>query len=831
MYDFIFSKIYRTIVLACSIIIVNTASIPAADVTQKIMELEQKTKLVDEFLRSNDERKLENNIFIIDKIIIKGNKYISTDIILNSLPYKRGMIFDACKSADALKNLYALGHFLHIRLLGEAVDDKSMNLYVIIEEKKLLQGFEFEGNKNLKTAQIKEKLGLDKLITIDEETLFHIGEGIKKLYREENRHFVEIKTSLIPNEQNSDKVIAHLAIHEGPTSTVTRVHFKGNTKIPDRILAKSIFTRENWLLSFVDSAGTYHEDAIESDKHQIERAYRDKGYLMAKVTNVDVQHSKSKKSTAVTFTVNEGEEFTIRSITAPGDEIFTEDELLPLISLKEGSPYSQTEMLNSMNRMRNLWGEKGYIYADVYPQIKPDETTNEVDITFHSERGNKLYVNRINITGNRTTRDKIIRRQFDDIIGENDLITTKKLQQSKNAVEYLSFFERDGVNWHIHRLSDALADLEMNVKETKTGHAYFQVSYGSDRYSPRPSLRGTLNVEKSNLFGLGVDVGGLIQASRHRIQRLEAHIADPYLFDSDVAGALFVYKRWEEYEQWRSVNTTPVQTFTGGDVRFTFRLPQLDKKLQLMLDLGVEDIRNKNMIFANGSDSDLFSPVVRRSFKTGTLTWIGADLIRDTRNHQVYPNHGHRVSLSVKLAPPATNHQFSFIKTEIQASLYNALIGTDTLVLANRFRTSIVRKLSDNKPIPYKELFHMGGQTTVRGFIWGSIGPAWRASNDPLGAQNALLFNTELIFPLIEDYSMKGHFFYDAGAGWDTPKDDISNLDLIKRDKLTLRHSVGFGLNLSKPFPAKIDWGFKLDRRKQDGESAHEFHLTMNYAW
>ena len=106
----------------------------------------------------------------------------------------------------------------------------------------------------------------------------------------------------------------------------------------------------------------------------------------------------------------------------------------------------------------------------------------------------------------------------------------------------------------------------------------------------------------------------------------------------------------------------------------------------------------------------------------------------------------------------------------------------------------------------------------------------WR-TGDPLGARKAFQFNTELIFPLVPDYHMKGHLFYDAGAGWDTPKRGLSDSSYIKRDKFNLRHSVGFGLNLTQPFPAKIDWGYKLDRDKRAGESPHEFHISMNTAW
>ena len=368
----------------------------------------------------------------------------------------------------------------------------------------------------------------------------------------------------------------------------------------------------------------------------------------------------------------------------------------------------------------------------------------------------------------------------------------------------------------------------MNVKEAKTGQLNLQVAYGSDRYSPKRSVRGTLAFEKKNLFGLGWDIGGLLEANRHRIKKLEAHFFDPHLFDSNVSGGFNIYKRWDEYDQWTHVHPTPIQKVTGGNIRLGFGLPQIDKHLQLLLDVGIEDIRN-NRPSATGINADLFEPIVRRTFQQGTLKWFELDLIKDTRNHQIYPNKGYKLMLSTKVAPSGINDEFGFIKTEAQASAYTALIGVDSLVLAMQLKLGNVSSLT-NKTIPYKELFHMGGQTTVRGFTFGGIGPAW-ITGDPLGAKNAVQFNTELIFPLIEDYSMKGHLFYDSGAGWDTPKNNIKNFNLIKRNKFDLRHSVGFGLNLLKPVPAKIDWGFKLDRKRHLGESAHELHLTMNYAW
>lgn len=776
---------------------------------------------------------------IIDDIIIEGNKYVQNDTILTRIPYQKGGVFDPEISSAAIDNVYALGYFRQVKLEGETHLNNRITLHVVVEEKKLLEELKFVGNKSMRSKAIKEKLHTEKITSIDEETLRRLSKAIQKLYREENRHLVEVSTEIVTNSENPDKATGIVTIHEGPKSTIKRVNFVGNKNIPSRKLRNILFTRENWLCSFMDSAGSYQEQMLEQDKHRLEYFYRDNGYLMAKVGKPSVVFSDDNKEIEVTFSVNEGQRFTIRNVHAIGDEIYGEDELMPLVILKEGESFSQSKLVTSMNKIKDLYGEKGYIYADVYPQVKPDETTLDVDVTFHVERGNKLYANRIIITGNKTTRDKVIRRQLE--INEGELITTKKLARSQNSVEYLSFFEKDGVQWKVHRISDELADLEMNVKETKTGNLNFMLSYGTDQYNPKPSLRGTVAIQKSNLFGKGWDIGGSVQADRHHIKKLETHFFDPHIFDSNVSTGLNFYKRWDEYDQWTNVDPLPTQRVLGGNVRLGFWLPKIDKHLQLVADIGLEDIRNNNP-HARGALQSVFEPIVRRTFQKGFLKWFGLDLVKDTRDHQVYPKSGYKITIGSKIAPPFINSDFSFLKAEVEGSYYTELIEKfimdDSLVLGMHAKMGNISSLTLAKPIPYKELFHMGGQSTVRGFTWGGIGPAW-FTGDPLGARNAIQLNTELIFPLIPDYSMKAHIFYDTGAGWNTPKIDIPHLitnngqtlNPVKRDTFNLRHSIGFGLNLLKPVPAKIDWGFKVDRRKQDNESPHEFHLSMNYAW
>jgi outer membrane protein insertion porin family len=309
---------------------------------------------------------------------------------------------------------------------------------------------------------------------------------------------------------------------------------------------------------------------------------------------------------------------------------------------------------------------------------------------------------------------------------------------------------------------------------------------------------------------------------------MEFHFIDPHIYDSNVSGAYYFYKRIDEFEGWANVSPSPVQKVVGANFQFGFGLPKIDKHMRLVFDVAAEDVNNNNPHAIH--DREIFEPVVRREFQKGSIISFGLELVKDTRNHQIYPSEGYKVTMGCHTALPLLNKHFSFIKSEIEGSCYNALIGRDFLVLGLHGKLGNIHELEHRKGIPYKDLFIMGGQSTVRGFVWGSVGPAW-STGEPLGARNAMLFNAELVFPLAPDYGMRGHFFYDAGAGWNTPKYTKAEIDHIRRDSFDLRQSIGFGINLMRPMPAKIDWGFKLDRRKEYGESSQEFHLSMNYAW
>jgi outer membrane protein insertion porin family len=767
---------------------------------------------------------------LIKKIVIEGNKHVTKEAILNRVPFKEGSAFDQEKTAEAIHLLYSLGFFRQIHVEKEHEKDNIVNLYIVVEEKKMLEKIVFKGNKSVKRKVLDEKLELEKLESIDEEQLKRLVIAINNLYKDRHFHLTKISFQIEDNKENSDKASVVITIEEGPKSKIKHVHFVGNTKLPDKKLQSIIFTREDWLLGALDDAGKYSEEMLEMDKKRIEFYYRNYGYLAAKVVSAQVDFSKDKKIIDITFEIKEGDQYIIKNINVPGDEIFDETELMPYVTLEEGKPFSQEKLAATINNLKAQWGSIGYIYADVYQQILPNEETKEVDVTFYAEKGKKMYVNRINITGNKTTKDKVIRREI--LLEEGDLLTSHKLHHSRDSVEYLGFFEHGGTNWKMHKIKEDLVDLEMNVKEARTGRFNLEMSMGGDKNSSSSSIKGKVDFGKNNFMGSGWDVGTTIEANRKKMGKATVHFFDPHLFDSDISGGFNVYVKQDEYEGWHTVSKPPLERTVGGAMRLGFLLPKISRRTHLMLEAGTEQIYYKGLGETSvlGENKAQSRNMFNQRFKNGDNTWFAADLIKDTRNHKVYPNHGYKILFNAKTSPPFINSVFSFFKAEVDWSWYTPIIGEDSLVLGLNANIGIIDQIEKDKIIPYKELFHMGGQQTVRGFTWGGIEPAWTMNNDPLGARKAILFRAELTFPLIPDYSMKGHVFYDAGAGWDTPKTGL-DMNLVKRNRCNIRHSVGFGFNLLKPTAVKVDWGYKLDRNKKEGESPHEFHLSMNTAW
>lgn len=758
----------------------------------------------------------------IKSIIITGNHLVPTDAVEARIPYHVGDIFRETKSAPLIRTLYGLGYFRNITINGEEAEPGFINLHIILEEKKKIESITFEGNKHVTAEQIEKKLKLSEIPTLDAEELDRITQQVKKLYQEKNYHDTIITGSLIPVDEHKAQVV--FTVDEGPTTLIKRIFFKGNHHVPSRKLKDLLYSREDWILGFMNKAGSYQPDALEYDKHLIENYYQSNGFLAAHVVDVEKEFDEYRNLT-LTYIIDEGELYTINSVSAPGNDILTEEQIISILQLRPGMLYSKEYIREAMERLRLMWGEYGYIYADVMPSIQPDQKDKTVAVKFITELGNKVTVNRINIIGNQKTRDKVIRRNI--TFNEGSIAKTKAMEDSKNRIQGLGYFDqKNGVNWRITRIDDERADLDLILNEAKTGRASGQIGFGgspTDIKSPTESFSISGNATDINFLGTGIsyNISGMYSKQDRNVM---FSLSNPWTFDRPLFTGLDIYHKRSTYDEFTKVKAPPLEFVNGGRINLGFKAPRL-YYTQFLFDGGYDAIKYPSPVQANLMDStanEQLQIMCDKLFRTGSILWLNANISQDYRNHPRFPSSGYLWSINAKCAFPTGIENYSFFRLTVDANWFTALINEYDLILHLRgflgYTTPIL-----GRSVPYREFFHIGGPATVRGFLFGQIGP--QMFGDSIGAKKAIALSAELIFPIMADGSMRGILFYDGGAGWDAPYRTKDNTLYIRNNHFHYRHAVGIGLRLTVPTPVRIDFGFKLDRNRRAGESISQVHF------
>ena len=780
----------------------------------------------------------------INEIFVEGNVTVPTQAILSRIDYRPGDLFDPIKTRTVIRNLYYdIKRLRNISIYAEPIGQKTINLIVVVQEKRVLKDIIFRGNYHVKEKEIREKTNVYELPAIDPEQLKVIARQIKKIYEEKGYHLAVVSPSL--HLDDAGRATITFDVTENNKSVVKKVNFIGNAHISSKELRGVIFTREDWLLSFMDGAGTYQPERFEADKHILEQFYQNRGYFMAKVIDAKAQMDPHTNNFTVTFEIQEGDIYTVKEVKAPGNEFISEEELLWRIQIKPGDIYSREAIVETMKGVENLWGNLGYIFAHVEPSIIPDEETKTVSLAFYSELGNQVYLNRLSIRGNKKTRDKIIRRQL--VLEEGDLITNSRMEGSKNRVDSLGYFKRaDGVNWKITRLSDDTADLDLMLKEEKTGNAALQLGFGGDPkdiFTPNSGLSVEGNISDTNLFGSGIAMNLFGKLSKSELS-FAFNVTEPWLFDYPILASLNVYHKRLGYDSFR-LSQAINELDTGGgltagfvtglmnysffsDTFFRFNLALISIKYSTPPLVLIPNIIPEDQVILAQNE---LTNVLCQEFEAGSFPIFAMEIGQNKRNHPIHPSRGYSWMIRNAFAFPAFDSNIGFYKFSFDTHWFTPLIGAYDLIFHLHYYFGFIKRFK-GRTVPFRELYHVGGPSSVRGWLYGQIGPQFTINDvigDSIGANKAMWLNAELVFPITPDLTMKGVLFYDGGTGWDNPYSDEISPQFLFENGFDYRHAVGFGLRLLQPMPVQVYWAFKIDPRED--ETSHEVHFNMSYDW
>ncbi|MBM17825.1 MAG: outer membrane protein assembly factor BamA [Epsilonproteobacteria bacterium] len=797
--------------------------------------------------------KLQEEKRKIKTIHVKGNKVITKDSIVHRLPLKVGDLFNVNYTATMIKNLYKTGYFHQVKIYAEPLENDNVDLHIIVQEKPRIQDITFTGNKAITSKELKEELKLNTVHTLVKEEVQAIVSKIKKLYQKKNYHNTEVTGAITPTDDGH--VNAKFDIKEGKKSYLTQVMFKGNKHVSNKKLKRIILSKEDWLLGMIDRSGVYNPEMLEGDKYMIEDAYKSNGFVHAKVINTDVQKNNKTGNYDITYNIYEGDRYIIKEINAPGNDKLSEQQLKAVIPIVPGQFYSQEKIRNALENLKMIWGEYGYLFADIDPIVDINEKDKTVSLTFNSDLKDQVYLNRLTIKGNQKTKDSVLRRSI--LLDEGELITNRKMEISKSRVNILNYFDpKNGVNWKTTRIDDTHADLELLLKEVKTGHFNFNLGYGgspSNRQTPQTGLNLNISAGDRNLGGSGIATSSSIELSK-RYRAFNINLVNPWLFDKPIRGSLNAYVKKSEYDNVDIAQNHPFERAIGGSASLGYVTPKLNGML-IEGVLAYEKISyDENIKAANrlGRDSSLAQLILNQNFQEGSQVSLICNVSQDKRDGIVFSTQGHQWSWVNQFTLPGStmlpcfqesncmkantpqNSRFQYFRTEIDVSWYTPLIGEHDLVLCVHGNAGLIHKF-DNKQVPWKSLYHVGGPTTVRGYTYGQVGPCWKDTS--LGATRAFNVNVEFIMPISSNMNTRGVIFYDGGAGWNTPyRDEIAAANPkfcreLQNNNFFYRHSVGIGFRVKSPSPLQVDFGIKLNPSKKFKKEMTQLHLNVEHAF
>ncbi|HTT72457.1 MAG TPA: outer membrane protein assembly factor BamA, partial [Anaeromyxobacteraceae bacterium] len=466
---------------------------------------------------------------VVSQVLVEGNRRVEADAIRAALATKPGEPLDLAKIDEDIRAVMKLGFFSDVEV-EERGDPDHPDLVVRVVEKPAVRDFKITGNKELSNDDLKDTVEQKANAILDLNLVKKSARKIQDKYVEKGYFLAEVTYRLEDRPDNQVSLIFEVSEHA--KVEVKEIRFIGNQNLSRDELLGAMSTQEGSYLSLITSAGNYREEVFQRDLQNLQFVYGDHGYIYAKVGKPVIALSPDKHYLYITLHIEEGEQYRIGQIDFSGELLHDKAELFSTIQVKPGEIFSRSRVGKDLIAVADIYRDDGYAYTNVNPETKVDAKNRIVDLTYDIQPGRKCYFERIEISGNDKTRDKVIRRELR--IYEGELFSNKGLNASKARVTALGFFESVNITTERGTADDKIVARVM-VKERSTGS--FQVGAG---YSSYENLILTAQISQNNFLGWGQTLS--LQLSYSSIRQLgQIEFVEPYFFDTKWTFATNVY--------------------------------------------------------------------------------------------------------------------------------------------------------------------------------------------------------------------------------------------------------------------------------------------------
>ncbi len=731
----------------------------------------------------------------LSRVTVKGNQRVGSEAVLKKIKSRSGQVFSVDTVREDIKSIYAMAYFEDVKVDLSRTGFGS-ELTFIVKEKPFVKKVKLEGLKTITKEDLDPIVTVKEGATLSRALVKEDSERIKEYARSEGLYLAEVTTRIEIDGINATVIYD---INEGADVKTKNITIIGNEVYSDKEIKKTMLNKEKGFWSFLTGSGVFNEFYLEGDRSFILNKYFDSGYIEADILDLRALLSEDKKWFYITVVLKEGEQFRLGTIDVDGDilEGKTSRELAELLKLEEGEVFNRSKFAKGMERISDIYKDAGFANVDLRPQTSIVRENSTINLTVVVTRGSPVFIERIDISGNVKTKDKVIRREF--FIGEGDLYSSTKLKESINSLRRLGYFA-DVEFIETRGSSSEKMKVDVQVKERPTG----SISLGIG-YSTTDKVVGSASVSQSNFLGTGIKTSISATAS-DRSNSYSLSITDPWIFDKPLSAGFDLFHNTKEFDDFTMEKD-------GGGVRLGF--PFFSRKTRFNIGYRIENV--------TVTDVEPFAAqtILDQEGDTRVVSVLTA-IRRDTRNDAFFPTEGYKIVLSNEYAGGDLGGDTNFVKTDLSAIKYFNYDQKYIFALraAGGYVNSFgVDEFGNNQIVPIYKKYFMGGMNSIRGYRSRSLSPKDPVTGNLIGGESNVVFNAEFLFPIAGSKSFRGVIFYDTGNAFDGGVDWED-----------MRRGGGAGVRWLSPVgPLRFEWGYNLDKREGERQAMWEIAIGSSF--
>ena len=725
----------------------------------------------------------------VSQIEVDGLQRVERETVLSYLNVEQGSSVSQEYLNSSMKRLFETGLFADVNIdaRGNGV------LAVKVVENPVINKRVFDGNDKVDDTLLESEVQLKSGSIYNIAKVQDDVQRILEVYKRSGRYATVVEPKIIKRDQNRVDLVYEIS--EGPTAAISKVNFIGNHHYSDDDLQSEIMSKESRWYRLFSSSENYDPEKTNYDKELLRRFYLKRGYADFRVLSAVAELSPDKKSFVVTYVLDEGPRYKLEDVRI--QSMIKDVDVAALsgqVQQEKGDWYNADLAERSVYALTEELGKKGFAFVDVTPELEKT-SGNKMVLTFNIAEGQRVFVDRINITGNTRTEDEVIRREFR--IDEGDAFNAAKIRASRRNVENLNYFSKVDIQTEPNPNDDSKADINVNVEEKSTGA--FNVGVG---YSTVNGALFRAGIAENNFQGKGQKLSADVAVSQ-RTSEYDLSFTEPYFMGRRLSAGIDLFRTEEDYQDEGSYDSES----TGGRLRLGWNYTD-DFAQYLRYTLKEDKISNVDR------NASIYIKEEEGRYSNSS---IGQTMVYDKRDSAINPKEGYYLSFGNDVAGLGGDEKY--LKFDGKAYKYFTLADYYTFKLF--INGGYITGYGDEN-VRLSNRYYLGG-STLRGFEFAGIGARDKFTKDALGGNWMIYSGAEMSFPIgLDEVGVRGRTFVDMGILG--KPDDINEAYVEYSD--TPRVAAGFGFQWQSPM-GQIDVDLAFPIVKEDYDETEVFRLNF----